>query len=211
MVVATQFALSDTLHEYRLIPNDHGVMFIGSDNSSDGIRILRKDHTNASDELKIVLGNVSSSYQWSYTAAFGILNEDNEPVHISHINVSSERPTYMKIWVHGDRDTNVSEDPTSILLYDNGTVFQSRNSTTWMLAPGDNNANTTCSNISLRKETTDNVSYDSLAQVRYSYTNRNATNSSSDFVWVQVELFIPPSAVLNDGLTGSIYIHFIRD
>ena len=217
MAVATQFAISDIQYEYEIIIPvipDYGVNYIGSDNSSDGIRALRKDQNNDPDSFKIVLGNVSINYQWSYSAAFGIVNEDKFNKHITHIEVSTSNSTYLKIWLHGDRDSNannVSNDPTSVLMYDNGTVVNGSDTVAWTLAPGDRDATTICINTTERKRYTNITSWDETAGVRYSLNNTNAMSGISDFVWVQVELNIP-SSVETDGVhTGPIYIHFESD
>ena len=152
MVVATQFALSDRTYQYRL-PYDPGIWYIGSDNSSDGIRVLRTDQNSETGDLKIVLGNVSTQQQMCYSAAFGIVNENPFCMNIAGITASSSTPTYLKIWLHGDRHANannLSDDPTSVLLYDNGTIVHPLNKTAWTLASGDNNYNTTCTNITDR-------------------------------------------------------------
>ena len=216
MAVATQFAITDMQYEYILsipVVPDYGIKYIGSDNSSDEIRVLRivPDET---DSFKIVLGNASMNYQWTYSAAFGIVNEDMFTKRITHIEVFSSTPTYLKIWLHGDRDANannVSNDPTSVLMYDNGTVVNGIDTVAWTLAPGDRDATTICSNTTDRKQYTNITSWDETAGVRYSLNNTNAMSGISDFVWVQVELNIP-SSVETDGVhTGSIYIHFESD
>ena len=95
MAVATQFAITDIQYEIIIpvIP-DYGVNYIGSDNSSDGIRVLRIVPDEA-DSFKIVLGNVSMNYQWTYSAAFGIVNEDKSTKRITHIEVISSISTYI--------------------------------------------------------------------------------------------------------------------
>jgi len=216
MAVATQFAITDVQYEYEIIipvVPDYGVNYIGSDNSSDGVRVLRTDQSE-SDSYKIVLGNVSTNYQWIYSAAFGIVNEDKFDKRITHIEVSPSTLTYLKIWLHGDKDSNannVSNDPTSILMYDNGTVVNGSNTVAWILAPGDNDAKTICSNITDRKQYTNMTSGDETAGVRYSLNNTNVKSEISDYVWVQVELNIPLPVSTTKVRTGSIYIHFESD
>ena len=216
MAVATQFAITDVQYEYEIIipvVPDYGVNYIGSDNSSYGVRVLRADQSE-SDSYKIVLGNVSTNYQWIYSAAFGIVNEDKLAKHITHIEVLSSNSTYLKIWLHRDKDSNannVSNDPTSILMYDNGTVVNASDTVAWILAPGDTDAKTICSNITNRKRYTNMTSWDETAGVRYSLNNTDVKSEISDYVWVQVELNIPPSVSTTEVHTGSIYIHFESD
>jgi len=216
MAVATQFAITDMKYEYIIsipVVPDYGIKYIGSDNSSDGIRVLRIVPDEA-DSFKIVLGNVSVNYQWIYSAAFGIVNEDNFTKRITHIEVLSSTPTYLKIWLHGDRDVNannVSNDPTSVLMYDNGTISSGSNTVSWVLASGDRDAKTICRNITDRKRYTNMTGLDKVAGVRYSLNNTDAISEISDYVWVQVELNIPPSVDTEDMHTGSIHIHFESD
>ena len=210
MVAATQFALSNYMIEFQL-PSDQGIWYIGSDNSSDGIRVLRIDNTSESGSLKIVLGNFSVSYHVTYTAAFAIVNEDETYLYLNGINVSSENASYLRIWIHGDPYKIASEDNTSVLLYDNGTLVHPVNRTIWVIAPGDQNANTTCSNITDRSRFTNRTLYDPVAKVRYTYNNLTASSNYSDFVWVQIELSIPDSESHLSRLTGSLYIHYARE
>ena len=216
MAVATQFAITDMQYEYEIIipvVPDYGIKYIGSDNSSDGIRVLRIVPDEA-DSFKIVLGNVSMNYQWTYSAAFGIVNEDKFTKRITHIEVFSSAPTYLKIWLHGDRDVNannVSNDPTSVLMYDNGTVVNGSDTVAWTLAPGDRNATTICSNTTGRKRYTNITNWDETAEVRYSLNNTDALSGISDYVWVQIELNIPSSVDTDRVRSGSIYIHFESD
>lgn len=145
--VDTQFALLDLDNYYEepgheiIIPTvpDYGLKFIGSDNSSDLKRLLRMN-PNDSDSYEIFLGNLTSNYQLKYTAAFGIVNEDNVSQHITHIEIISSNANYLKIWLHGDRDKPAdisSDDPTSVLMYDNGTIISNSDTIAWTLAVGD--------------------------------------------------------------------------
>ena len=216
MAVATQFALIDAQYEYEIIipvVPDYGIKYIGSDNSSDGIRVLRVDQ-DKHDSFKIVLGNVSTRYQWIYSAAFGIVNECKFTKRITHIEISSSNSTYLKIWLHGNKDANAnnaSNDPTSVLMYDNGTIVSGSDTAAWILASGDIDATTICSNTTDRKRYTNMTSRDETAGVRYSLNNTDVKSEISDYVWVQVELNIPPSVDAEDVHTGSIHIHFESD
>jgi len=55
------------------------------------------------------------------------------------------------------------------------------------------------------------TSLDEVAGVRYSLNGTDAKSEISDYVWVQVELNIPPSVDAEDVHTGSIHIHFESD
>ena len=120
MVVATQFAITDIGMEYKIVSKkDYGTRYIGSDNTSDGIRVLRAIKNDPTNAFKIVLGNISNNYIYTYTAAFGIANEENFSIDITHIDVKSINHTYLKIWLHGNRTANaenISNDPTSVFI-----------------------------------------------------------------------------------------------
>jgi hypothetical protein len=158
-----------------------------------------------------------------YSAAFGIVNEEQVPVSIMYINVSSANTTYLKIWLHGDRDADASSnttDPTTVLMYNNGTIVNATNTIAWTLARGNNNPNDMCSNISNRTKYSTNTTWDGTQHVRYSLNDSNAYGvgmmnrtvyNASDFVWVQVAMDIP-NTVDSAGLhTGTIWIHFKAD
>jgi hypothetical protein len=215
MVVATQFALIDLEYEYHIIPfHDYGVRFIGLDNSSDGLRVLRTAGTTQSGDVKLVLGNFSSNYQVCYTAAFGIVNEEKFSLDITHIEVISSNATYLKIWLHGVPNKNAnnrSNDPSSILMYNNGTIVNKSNTVAWTLAQGDNNANTLCSKVSLPKQYSNITPIDTRTGVRYSPNQTVAESKASDFVWVQVELETPLSITTDCAHLGNIIIHFKRE
>ncbi len=216
MVAATQFSLIDLQYQYQIIPPpipDYGIHYIGADNSSDGMRVLRVSGTGDSRVLKIVLGNWSGSYQITYTAAFGIVNEDNRSVTITHIEVIptvENQPTYLKIWLHGNRIAYAgsSSDNSSVLMFDNGTQLKNEHTTAWILAQGDNNASTMCSNYSNPVLYTISLFKDEIAGVRYASSNHTAVSGFSDFVWVQVELCIPQPPQTDKGFTGFIIIHY---
>ena len=121
LVVATQYAVTRIPYEYYILhPSNTNIRLIGSDNSSDNVRILRVIDSNTTHVgVKLRLGNRFSTNTVTYfTAAFGIVNEENFTLKITHINVSSLNHTYMKIWLHGDRDQNANSTVT-----DNSTVL----------------------------------------------------------------------------------------
>jgi len=217
MITATQYAVTKVGYEYNIVhPSNANIRFIGSDNSSDGMRILRVIDSNESDiGVKLVLGgNFTTNQVKFYTAAFGIVNEENFTINITHINVSSANATYLKIWLHGDRDKNANStdsDPTSVLMWNNNTVVNESTTTAWTLAPGNNNANNMCYNVSDSAASTIDTDWDERAHVRYSTNDTNATTAISDFVWVQISIDVPEVV---DGIgahTGTIWIHFESD
>ena len=224
MVIATQYAITQIGYEYHIVhPSESDIRFIGSDNTSGG-RVLRVDGSNGSLAfLKLVFGNWSAGSTKIYSAAFGIVNEEDVLLKIKYINVSSPNATCVRIWLHGNRSANAAvndSDRTAVEMYNNGTLVNATNTTAWTLAPGDGNSSTMCSNITNRTQFTIVTPWDNTSHVRYSVNNteaygvgmfnRTATNAS-DYVWVQVAIEIPNNPD-DDGLhTGSIYIHFEAD
>ncbi|MDH7517643.1 MAG: hypothetical protein QHH19_04805 [Candidatus Thermoplasmatota archaeon] len=224
MTLATQYAVTKIGYEYNIVhPSDANIRFIGSDNTTGG-RVLRVDGPNGTAALKLTFGNWSAGTNKIYSAAFGIVNEEQVPVNIMYINVSSVNYTYMKIWLHGNRTVNANDtlnDPTTVLMYDNGTIVNGSTTIAWTLAPGDNNPNNMCSNVSNRSIYSIDTPWDETQHVRYSLNNTNAygigvmgrtIDNASDFVWVQIAIDIPSINVDGLGLhTGTIWIHFMAD
>ncbi len=217
MITATQYAVVKLGYEYSIVhPCDASIRFIGSDNSSDGIRVLRVAGSNTTNVgLKLELGDVySTNMVRTFTAAFGIVNEENYSLNITHINVSSNNFTYMKIYLHGDRDANAnstSTDPSSVLMWNNDTMVNTSNTTAWTLASGNDNSSDMCYNVSNRNLYSIDTNWDETAHVRYSIDNNNATSAISDFVWVQVTLDIPESVNEIGTMTGTIWVHLESD
>lgn len=211
MVVATQYAVTKVAYEYAIVhPSDAAIRFIGSDNSSDGIRVLRTNNLT-NNTITLFFGNLTTNMKKTYTAAFGIVNEEPFPVEITHINVTSSNTTYMKIWIHSNRTANAESnltDPSAILMYDNGTYINMSNIATWILAAGNVNSSNMCSNISDRINNSIPTPWDTIAQVRYSENNTNAISGISDFVWVQITIDIPADIDKKDTYAGIIWITF---
>jgi len=213
MVIATQYAITKVVYEYTIVhPCDASIRFIGSDNSTDGVRILRIDGSNTSNiKLKLSFGTVyTTNMQKTFTAAFGIVNEENYSLNITHINVSSNNFTYMKIWLHGDRDANANRtatDPSAVYMWNNDTMVNLSNTTAWTLARGNDNSSDMCYNISNRYQNSTPTVWDEIAHVRYSRNDTNAVSGVSDFVWVQVTIDIPSTADTIGAHTGTIWVY----
>jgi len=223
MTIATQYAVTKIGYEYNIVhPSDANIRFIGSDNTTGG-RVLRvSDPTkNGTSALKLTFGNWSAGTNKIYSAAFGIVNEEQVPINIMYINVSHVNYTYMKIWLHGNRSANANNtmyDPTTVLMYDNGSIVNDTTTIAWTLAQGDNNPNTMCSNISDRDTYNITTPWDETQHVRYSLNNTNAYGigamgalNASDFVWVQIAIDIPNNVDIAGPHTGTIWIHFMAD
>jgi len=214
MAVATQFGLSDLEYQFivGIIP-DHGIHYIGSDNSTDGIRVLRRTNPN-SENFQLFLGNVSSNSKWAYSSAFAIVNEDRFVKHITHIDVISNNNTNIKIWLHDHKNNNAnypSNTTRSVLMFSNGTISNCSTTIAWSLAPGDRNASTICSNITDPYNYTSNNSWDSIANVFYSLNNNRNKHEYSDYVWVQIEIDIPADMQIKEQYIGLIRIYFKSD
>ena len=223
MAIATQYATTKIGYEYSIVhPSDANIRFIGSDNTYGG-RVLRVEGVNGTSGLKISLGNWSASTTKIYSAAFGIVNEEDVAVKIMYINVSAVNYTYMRIWLHGDRSANANSttfDRTTVLMFNNGTIVNATNTTAWTLAPGDGDSRDMCSNVSNRTLYSSNTTWDNTSHVRYSYNdsigygigmfNRTISNAS-DFVWVQIAIDIPNNVDIAGAHTGTIWVHFEAD
>ena len=213
MVMATQYATTKIGFSYNIVhPSNADIRFIGGDNSSDGIRVLRIDGDNSSGSrsIKVEFGNWSVNQNITYTAAYAIVNEEQFSVDITHINVSVTSGTYsyLQIWLHGNRTLKAEDDATSVFMYDNGTVVNDSGTAAWSLGIGNgdpSNMNTDGTSI--------DTTWDETAHVRYSTTNLTGygvgmsgrtVENASDFVWVQISI-VPESASTH---TGTIIINF---
>lgn len=216
MVIATQFAVTKLGYEFNIVhPSNANLRFIGSDNSSDAVRLLRVSGPNSSAvSLKLIFGNLSTNQTYIYTAAFGIVSEEKFPVNITWINVTSSNWTYMKIWLHGNRVADASSnvtDPSSVFMFDNGTIVNASNTTAWILAAGNGNPGDMCSNVSDRANNSCNTTWDETAHVRFSENNTNASSNVSDYVWVQISIEIHDVIDYRGTHTGTIFINFEAD
>jgi len=222
MLIATQYAATKIGYEYNIVhPSDADIRYIGSDNSTGG-RVLRVAGANGTGSLKLTFGNWSAATNKIYSAAFGIVNEEPFAVNIMYINVSSGNDTYLTIWLHGDRDANANNtinDPTTVLVYNNGTVVTA-NTSLWILAPGNNDPKDMCSNVSNRTIYSTNTTWDESRHVRYSLNDSNAYGigmmnrtvyNASDFVWVQIAIDIPNNVDMKGLHAGTIWVHYEAD
>jgi hypothetical protein len=76
-------------------------------------------------------------------------------------------------------------------------------SNSWKLAAGDNNA----SNMSAGPGQAIATPWNSNSHVRVSWSNTNAVNGTSDFVWLMITMDIPDGAA-SGSYTGTVYVHF---
>jgi hypothetical protein len=202
MTMATQYATTKVGYRYSIVhPSEADIRFIGSDNSSGG-RVLRVNtNTTANRYMILELGNWSPSENKSYSAAFGIVNEESFPVNITYANVSGAGVSgaYIDILLHSNRKTDAWGD-TKCWLVDSGSARTTSNTCAWKLGAGDGDASTCDAGA---------TPWDNTAHVRFSTDNATAaTNGTSDFVWVQVTIDLPADAADLSGGTGQIWIHF---
>lgn len=207
MTMATQYATTKVSYSYSIVhPSNADIRFIGSDNGSDG-RVLRANPANESVEL--YFGNWSANSNKTYTAAFGIINEEMMSVNITHINISTTAGAdYMQVWLHSNRSTSAPNDGTHKLIWNKGAVGYTASSCAWTLAAGNQNVSNMCADGLTQLSTP----WDTTKEVRYSVNDANASvNATSDFVWVQISIDIPANP---DSLTsheGRVWIHFKAD
>ena len=134
------------------------------------------------------------------------MNEETFRVNITNINVSISggATDYMQIWLHANR-TKLAGDEAGydppVMLWDKGSAKKSGNTqAAWVLGAGNQDP----SNMN----GTNNRTYWTDHNVRFSKYNGQAINGTTDFVWVQISLDLPLDPVEGGAHTGSIYIHF---
>ena len=209
MTMATQYAVTKVGYEFSIVhPSNADIRFIGSDNSTDG-RVLRVDGTNGTgyEALKLTFGNWSANSNKTYTAAFGIVNEETVAVNITHVNVSNTTGAdYVQIWLHANRSQNaINTSEDSVFMWDRGTSKNESSTTAWQLAAGNQNSKNICAD-GITQLITD---WDDTKGVRYSLNNVNySISGTSDFVWVQVSINIPATPDANGTHSGTIWFHF---
>ena len=218
MTMATQYVTTKVGYSYGIVhPSESDIRFIGSDNSSDQIRVLRMTGANTTSALELRLGgNISANQNKTYTCAFGIVNEENYAVNITHINVSSEGTgaDYMQIWLHGNRTAQKESDPSAVKMWDGvgagggGSQGYGNASNVWVLAAGNNDPSNMCDNHNENGAAPQiDTPWDEQALVRYSTNTVNDSMSGvSDFVWVQISINAAADADTTATYTGTIFI-----
>lgn len=209
MTMATQYATTRVSYSFAIVhPSDADIRYIGSDNSSaDNERVLRVTN-NASGSMfaTIELGSLMPDSLKNYTAAFGIVNEEQFAVNITHINISGINASYLDIWLHGSRTADYNGDvaDSSVKIVNDGSSLYGSSDVVWTLGAGDGVV--TSMNYSGGADI--DTPWDDTSHVRYSETDWTAINETTDFVWVGVSLDIPSDASTAGTPTGTIYIHF---
>lgn len=216
MTMATQYVTTKISYRYHIVhPSNADVRFIGSDNSSDDIRILRMTGANTTSSLEVVLGgNYSAGQNKTFTAAFGIVNEELYAINITHINVtvSGTGGDNLQIWLHGNRSFQKESETaagSAVKVWDKGgSLGLSNGSAAWVLAAGDGNPSTICDNKNQNGAATKvDTPWDPTAHVRFSTNDANNSKSGvADFVWVQISIDIPENADQTLTYIGTIWV-----
>jgi hypothetical protein len=206
MTMATQYATTKATYSFTIAhPSDTDIRYIGSDNSSgDNMRVLRVNNNGSGTQfVTIELGSWMPNSIKNYTAAFAIVNEEQFKVNISYINISGDDTTYLSVWLHGDRDADYTTDgAASVMVIDGGEENYDASDVVWTLGTGNGDPDNMNAGGAI------STPWDDTSHVRYSLSDTNAVNETSDFVWIGVSLNLPDNAATGPASTGTIYIHF---
>jgi hypothetical protein len=199
-ISATQYVRADVGFSYEIVhPSDADIRYIGSDNAPDGLRVLRADSSNSSVSLEF--GKWSGNQTKTYTAAFGIVNEELFPVLIRDVSVVMHdgAADYMQIWLHAHEDMLAQDEAVgdSVFMWDQGV---DPNDDTWILGAGNQDSSDASFGL---------TPWDSDSRVRYGSgtSSVGAIQAVSDFVWVQISLVLPGGAFAGS-IAGSIVFEF---
>ncbi|MBN1281241.1 MAG: hypothetical protein JXA00_06295 [Candidatus Thermoplasmatota archaeon] len=211
--MATQYATTKVPYTFGIVhPSNADIRFVASDNcSDDNLPVLRvSNNASGSQFVEIKLGDWFPNSVKNYTAAFAIVNEEQFPVNITHVNVSGDASTYIDIWLHTNRTIEAALEADAAdyeKVVSAGVSQHTSNSVAWVLAEGDGN-------VAYMNGTGEYGIYtdwdpDDSAHIRYNgSTNIWAKNQTRDWVWVQITLNIPSGASANSAATGQIWFHF---
>jgi len=220
MTMATQYAVTKIGYEFSLVhPSNADIRFIGYDNSTDNVLVLRVDGDNSSGNRNLKLhfgGNFTELQNKTYTAAFGIVNEEIFNVNITNISVSTtgSEADYLQIWVHGTPnilcENEANPGTNSVMVWNKGSVGFDRENCVWQLGPGNQSIEDMDTNAASGDTKVETPWEGGSAHVRYSVCNSTAVNGTSDFVWVQVSINVPDGAPAGD-YSGTIIVNVKAD
>jgi len=94
MTMATQYATTRVTYSFAIVhPSEADIRYIGSDNSSDDNQRVLRVNNNASGSMyaTMELGDWMPDSQKNYTAAFGIVNEEQFDLKFSSIDDATVR------------------------------------------------------------------------------------------------------------------------
>ena len=192
-IAATQFASSDLGYSFSITGGDSGIRFIGHDDGVDAVILLRADDDDGSN-LRMELGDWARGQTVTYTAAFGIVNENQYAINITSVSITGSGNASIYAWLHNNADTEAVSDGGT-LIFDNGEGAQEFY---WLLAAGNSNAadaNSITTPLNAQSHTRTLTAAD------------NAANT--DHVWVQIKLVIPQSAS-NGQFSGTVSFDFVE-
>ncbi len=214
MTMATQYAQTKISFSFTIVhPSNADIRFIGSDNcSDDGTRCLRViNNGTANVFLSLKLGELAPNSTYNYTAAFGIVNEENFTVNITYFSMAGDNISYFDVWVHGDRDEDypdAGDDGTRVKVIEDGEAIGSASSCVWQLHAGDGNEATMCADPDDTLPTQLDTMWDETGHIRFSRNDVNVSeNGTSDFVWVGISINVPADAALQT-TGGTLICHF---
>lgn len=208
MTMATQYAITRVGYVYKVVhPSDANIRFIGSDYSSNTTkRVLQALNNGTTGTIKVELGEWFGGTNKTFTAAFGIVNEEPFAVNITHCNVSTVTgQDYLEISLHGMRKSKIEDDSgDTVFLWNKGSIVSAATSTAWVLAAGDQDPWT----MDGSQPGGISTLWDSTSGVRWSTYNTTAVNETDDYVWVQISLNLPQTPGTGGLNEGAIFIHF---
>jgi len=206
MTMATQYAVTKVGYSYSIVhPSDADIRFIAYDKAPDNIYLLRVLNNGSTDQdITVPFGNVSASQNKTYTAAFGIVNEEAYAVNITHVNVSMDGTgtDYMQIWFHGSQNITAENDASSVFVWNQGLVQGGYSASTcvWQLAAGDGDTTTI-------NGAAGSTFWNEQAHIQYATIGDVAVNTTDDYVWVQISIHPPLNADSSHTYSGQIWIH----
>ena len=207
MTMATQYVNTQVGFSYAIVhPSNADIRFVGFDNSTDETRVIRTfSGTNTSGQLNLTLrfGNVSEQQNLTYSAAFGIVNEEHFQVNITNCYVQAGGyGEYLVIYLHRTPNIKATDDGEKVLIWDKGSGMGYTNaSNVWQLAAGNGNPD----NLN---GTQTETGWDETAYVRFTNDNNAwATSGDHDYVWVQISIVVPDGGLISD-VFGSIIFCF---
>jgi hypothetical protein len=191
--IATQYARVSIAYEYGISASDGAIRFIARDIAPNGNYVLQ----NNGNTLKLSLGSFTPGTNKTYTAAFGIVNEESFNIYLYNVSVTGSGSGNIKIWLHKNPNVTAENDASSILVW-NGDYVNFANVTFYAGNNDASNANSDAGAILTPLDNTKGVRYN---------TTSGVIGSNNDYWWVQVSVDIPNGA--SDGTyTGSIFFSF---
>ncbi len=186
-VAATQYATSDVDYSFTIVSGtEANIRFIGHDQGQDDVLVLRADNDNGAN-MRLELGDFSRDQTSWYTAAFGIVNEEQLNLNITAISVTGSGANYLYIYLHNNSNIKAELDTNGLLIWNGASGAETF---TWELENGDNDATDMQGQSGMLS-----TPMDEDAHVR-ALTNPGDDDNAAgtDHVWVQVKLIIPEGA-----------------